>query len=104
MSNPVEDEGPQGERGAPWSRSSPVTPLHLLLCPSSFCPNLSAISTNLKLSHNVAVSLCGSRGTSAGEGDAGTGQGKVAVMGSLCVHLALCQEKTIQRELEAAVE
>ncbi|NWT39099.1 NCLX protein, partial [Chroicocephalus maculipennis] len=38
---------------------SPITPL-CLLCPSSFCPNLSAISTNLKLSGGVAVFWGGS--------------------------------------------
>lgn len=51
VSSPAGGGDPRDPGGTP----SPL--LHLLLYPSSFCPNLSAISTNLKLSHNVAVSL-----------------------------------------------
>lgn len=43
----------------------------------SFCPNLSAISTTLKLSHNVAVSFWSSSGTLEG-GPEGVGAGRWA--------------------------
>uniref|UniRef100_A0A8C3N591 Sodium/calcium exchanger membrane region domain-containing protein n=1 Tax=Geospiza parvula TaxID=87175 RepID=A0A8C3N591_GEOPR len=60
-----------------------------------FCPNLSAISTNLKLSHNVAVSLASHRALSQ-EG-CGDRAGEVAMTGSLCVPLVPCQGKPIGR-------
>ncbi|KAK4813320.1 hypothetical protein QYF61_026483 [Mycteria americana] len=55
-----------------------------------FCPNLSAISTNLKLSHNVAVSLWVAGDLGRGGGMRGrTGVG--GMMGHFCTPSALCQ-------------
>ncbi|KAI1232977.1 hypothetical protein IHE44_0006165 [Lamprotornis superbus] len=65
-----------------------------------FCPNLSAISTNLKLSHNVAVSLANHRCLSQ-EG-CGDRAGEVAVTASLCVPSAPCQGKPVLRMKYAA--
>lgn len=48
-----------GRSHSPWKHSP-------LAFPPSFCPNLSAISTTLKLSHNVAVSFWSSSGTLEG--------------------------------------
>ena len=52
---------PGAVRSGERSGAAAPCPHHPSLCSSSFCPNLSAISTILKLSHNVAVSLaaCG---------------------------------------------
>lgn len=94
--------GPAGEGTVPRvTCGCPVTPspLCLLFCPSSFCPNLSAISTNLKLSHNVAVSLANHRGPQPG-GMLGQGRGGGRDRVTLCPLGTVPGETSSEHELE----
>lgn len=94
--------GPAGEGTVPrvtCGRPVAPSPLCLLFCPSSFCPNLSAISTNLKLSHNVAVSLANHRGPQPG-GMWGQGRGGGCDRVALCPLGTVPGETSLERELE----